>query len=66
MKLEEIIKTYGNVDYYEMGTGRTFKLSEMTYNLYRNVTNVPVIEPNGAKGYVELSGNNLVNENGKE
>lgn len=57
MKIEEIIKTYGHNDYYEMETGRLFKLSQMEYNLFRNVTKVPFAEPNGIVGYIELEGN---------
>lgn len=57
MNIEEIIKVSGHNDYYELETGRLFKLSEMEYNLFRNVTKVPVIEPNRIVGYIELEGN---------
>lgn len=57
MKLEEIIKTYGKNDYYEMNTGRTFLLSQMEYHLFNNVTTVPVIGCDGKSlGNINLKG----------
>lgn len=42
MDIKEIIKTYGKVDYYEMRTGRIFKLSEMKYDEKNDETIIPV------------------------
>lgn len=42
MKLEEIVKQYGYNDYYEMSTGRTYKLSKVIEE--NKVIKVPVYE----------------------
>ena len=56
MKLEEIIKTYGKNDYYEMNTGRTFQLSKMQYHLFSNETIIPVEQCGKIIGTVKLKG----------
>lgn len=56
MKLEEIIKTYGKNDYYDMNTGRTYHISEMQYHLFDNTTHVPVSENGNVIGIVKLKG----------
>lgn len=61
MKIEEIIETYGKNDYYEMSTGRIFKLSEMSYNPFLDITNIPVFENGEFIGFINLMGD-YVNE----
>ena len=56
MKLEEIIKTYGRNDYYDMNTGRIYKISQMEYHLFDNTTHVPVYENGDFIGIVKLKG----------
>lgn len=56
MKIEEIIKTYGKNDYYDMNTGRIYKLSEMHYNKVMKKTRVYVEKMGVVIGQVYLEG----------
>lgn len=54
--LEQIIKTYGKNDYYEMQTGRIFLLSKMQYHLFSDETIVPVEYDGQIVGTIKLKG----------
>ena len=62
MDIKEIIKTYGKYDYYEMSTGKLYRLSEMEYSLYHNKTIIPVTRPDGTTERIGIEGNLLVNK----
>ena len=53
MRLEEIVKTYGWNDYYEMGTGRIFMLSQAK-EICKGVSEVPVSQDGEIIGYVKV------------
>ena len=42
MDIKDIAKMYGKTDYYEMMTGRIFKLSKATYSKETDTTIVPI------------------------
>lgn len=56
MTVEQIIKTYGKNDYYDMNTGRTYHISQMEYHLFDNSTHIPVSESGEIIGIVKLKG----------
>lgn len=56
MKLEEIIKTYGKVDYYDMNSGKTFHISRYTYNSETNKSEIPVSRDGEMIGSVKIDG----------
>ena len=56
MTIEEIIKTYGKNDYYEMQTGRIYQLSKMQYHLFLNQTTIPVLKDGQLIGQITLKG----------
>lgn len=56
MKIEEVIKTYGAVDYYDMPTGRIFKISQATYNPTTNKSTIPVSCDGDIIGTVSVDG----------
>ena len=54
MKLEEIAKVYGMNDYYDMATGRIYKLSNALPTGVIGKVKVPVIEDGVLIGYCEM------------
>lgn len=53
MKLEDIARTYGMNDYYDMHTGRIYKLSEAT-NAGNGKLSVPVEQDGRFVGYATM------------
>lgn len=53
MKLEEIARTYGMHDYYDMASGRTYQLSNATATDDGKLS-VPVIEDGKLIGYASM------------
>lgn len=57
MDIKEIIKMYGKTDYYEMMTGRIFKMSQATYDQYTDTTFIPVDQDGDYCGDIKIKGN---------
>lgn len=53
MKLEDIARSYGMNDYYDMHTGRIYKLSEAT-DAGNGKLSVPVVEDGRLIGYATM------------
>ena len=57
MNIKDIAKMYGKTDYYEMMTGRIFKLSKATYSKETDTTIVPVDQDGDYYGDIKVKGN---------
>ena len=55
MTIQEIIETYGKNDYYDMNTGKIYKLSEMKYFKEDDITEIPV-DKAGILEFVSVKG----------
>ncbi len=56
MDIKDIIKSYGYNDYYEMNSGRIFKLSDIQYDKERDISKVPVTKDEEFIGYINIPG----------
>lgn len=53
MSLEEIIKTYGNKsDYYDMPSGKIFRISEMHYDKEKDISYIPIWDSDLEGGFI--------------
>lgn len=57
MRLEDIAKTYGMVDYYDNIGGKIYHLSRAQYDVCNDETVVPVSEGGQVIGVTRMEGN---------